>query len=398
MSEQPICYIVAPSTFNGWDNYIYDVVAERNARYGIATRKIVGPFPTLPDIRQFNELVSGGNHGPYYIFTINRILDVCHVLAKQPRLLTQVDCPVVSYMVDNIGRFAGTICEVPIEREIRVVADARGEEIMSAVASHLPSSLFFPMWGLPRDPTPPHAPAERDIDLLFIGNITPVAEAERDAVTTARGHPDLVDFIHECAQAQLATRGNQDPAILTLYLLVSKSMLQRHSIDVPWFSEIFRASDTLARAHFREGLLRKFKKARLTIVGTGAEHIAASQPNITLLGAKPLTEMAAICQRAKLLLGDLAGFTGGVELRPSLAMSNGAGYIGETNPYLSQTVPSHCRIEDGGDLEDAALGAIAAPAALRAMTEQAGAVYDQLVQDNDLPFLPAAVGQLAKPD
>lgn len=378
------CYIVNGATRNGWDGYIYDVVAERNARRGIATVRVVTEPGRLPDIAAFRAMTAGQPPGGHYVFTLNRMVDTYHIQAGRPRLMAEVGCPVVSYVIDNIGYYLPLFTSRPIAGETRLLADARGNEIVSKLAPGLPACGFFPMWGMPRGKDAPPGPDERDIDLLFVGNAIPVADAEAEAARVARGHADVRDFVHGAADLMAKVRGSEDPATVTLFLLVQNGFFQRHSIDLGWFSEIFRAVDRLARARHRLRTLNGFSRTKITIAGGGMEAAVAGRPNVTLLGPVPLDDVQGLCRRARMVVGDLAGFTEGVELRPSLAMANGAVYFGETNRYLAETIPADCRVEAGDDPDDAAMAALASPAGLAARRERAFAVYDRLVAESDL--------------
>lgn len=381
------CHIVSQSSFSGWDEYISGIFSMLNDRSGIGT--LVHKCATAGDALECLLSIDGGKD--FCLFINKSVLVEIGNLGYEEnyKRVFNARVPTITYLIDNFVHHFAEMSLLPLPFEALLVADSNwieparmlGFEADSIFAEAPPT--FLPMWGMPR--AAGLGSADRDIDILFSGDIRSLDFLSRNIDSVTAGKACLKPLVHEAVEAINSCRGVKDPGVAFLDVVVRYQDCVA-GLGIVEIQNMFSAIETYCRGLYRANALVSMDSSRVVVAGVVECADLLEKRNIVHLGRRSFNDVMALAGRSKMFLGDLAGFSGGIELRPSMAMQNGALYIGETNSYLREVagdVFPHCPLTE----LDALAGRLRSkPSQLDDMAAAQGEFYDRMVGSHSVAY------------
>lgn len=195
-------------------------------------------------------------------------------------------------------------------------------------------AVFFPHAGPPRS-QPVQSIRERDIDILFVGNIhySPDPAAWREALSSNTRQ------VRDIALATISEiiGGLSDP--FTAFL----SQCKRHGIDPNTsfssesLSEFFKFTENCAESYLRKQLLQELSGLNVHIAGEIPEATKARlDGNFTYHGYLDFDQTISLMRRARFVLNVCPKHLGGSHERIWYGMANGCGIVTTPSIYLDQ--------------------------------------------------------------
>jgi hypothetical protein len=192
--------------------------------------------------------------------------------------------------------------------------------------------VFFPHGGPPPEPDPP-AMAERDIDVLFAGDIR-IQPQRASWVQALRAPTALGAAFLEAADQAIAEGADGHDALA--------EACARQGIDpteVP-FDVWARAVDMVeacAQAYVRHATLAGARGLRVHVAGRVPRHLfAGAASDLVFLGPQEFPDVLALMSRAKFVLNVTPKFLHGAHERVWYAMARGANVVTSESRFLDR--------------------------------------------------------------
>ena len=312
-----------------------------------------------------------------FLFTINRMpSNIIPIESENKKvdLYKFASIPVVNWVVDNIGHHANQYLKYPLPAEIKLLIDGGNTYTAKKLGFDIDETSFLPMRGMPRAENLP-AFEQRDVPVLFSGNVAHAPSLNDLREEMCGFDPHLRIIFRQVVEVMLDDMGEHDAFQIALD---AADALDRRIGAMQLFARL----GPWLRQRRRKKLLQSFRDLPIMIAGEVHDPELSIQKNLTSLGPTNMASTIELAKRAKVVLGDLANFTYGTELRPGIAMACGAVLACEENRYMRDTLAPDSFIsllQDGVPAESAVRSVLEGGAeAWRAIDQRAGEQYTAL--------------------
>lgn len=200
-----------------------------------------------------------------------------------------------------------------------------------------PDFISFPHAG-PEVSESVHGDTERDIDILFIGNIAATEPVEKHAEKLYPGLP-------RSAALFINSFRNWEPMKTPFQIVLETALSMKDG---------YRRKDVaLAAAHLERYLnnlaraetLSELTGLNVTLVGRVADGALSTNADVEALGFVPFDSCLKLMERAKIVINVRPGFPNGGHERVFYALSRGAAVMTTRSTFLETDRPAHAYIE-----------------------------------------------------
>lgn len=370
------CLIVVPYTEAQWEvfltKYLVNVFSGVNIQCDIFDSKLDAATINTK-VQELITLISQEETQYDFIFTFNRMPSNSVTVGDgEIELYSLAQTPVITWIVDNIGHhiFTGMVRNLEGE-EIILLSDRSNIDIAGKYGLDVSKASFFPAWG-PERKSGIRNISERNKTVLFSGDLEPEVPLSDLCDEIAGDDIACRKIIDRAVESRIEHCGDHDS-----FTFISNLAIDYDRVEV--IGKIYPSVDRWLRQFFRRDMLRRIKSFPITICGNIADDQLLSQPNVTVIGRTAVSEVERLSENVGIFLDDPSAFVDGINIRPSIAFSNGCVLASSGNQFMKKQFPPGSYLELGiraENIEERISDAFADTNALDHMDKTAAEYYE----------------------
>lgn len=297
-----------------------------------ATESLQGNY-TDPKLFEAMMLMMGQFQGKGFVFEFNgrNNQKVINPKVGQKSLYDEWKLPKVCWLTDNPSHHMENLCNLP-DYSILGVVDRDFLDWLPSCGLSTRRTFFMPHAGPP--PLPQQAlTAERELDVLFFGNIVKVPTASDWANSIVGDNPDRQRCLLQAIDCCLQTDKGFFETLSTVF--------DDADMELSLTEKLYFVSklEAYVIARRRLDILSGIKRSRVTVFGNVDPAVQAQfGPNIVFRNTATFEDFQDFAMNAKIVLNLSTSFRNGAHERVFYGLSRGAHILTERSRFLAQEV------------------------------------------------------------